>query len=390
MGALVGVKIEKLQNGLNRKSPTTDGHIGMILAITAEALIPVVNNTGKGLVLTSLSQAEGLGLTESACVNAGDNWYEQISEFFRLAPDGTLYIFNSNVVANVTAWLKSNTEIKGFVITSTTATLDATAIAMQLLVNNLALENRLIDYVIIGVEGYTTAFAFNPSERSEPAVSILVAASSGSSYPAVGAYAGMISVRMVNENVGSVDILKKPLHKRVTADYSLTDSILELWTEPKLTGGELISALTGNQLKLMDTQGIIFASTYEGYPGAFFSNSKTCISASSDYCFIENNRVWNKAARAIRMSLLPEVKGVVKKDPSTGFIKSTTVSRWTGIANKALEQMVIDDEISGFEVYINPSQIVNSTAPVKVTSKVVMDGIVHEFEVALGLTNSIN
>ncbi len=52
--------------------------------------------------------------------------------------------------------------------------------------------------------------------------------------------------------------------------------------------------------------------------------------------------------------------------------------------------MVANDEISGFNVYINPQQVVNSTQAVKIKASVVMDGIVHEFEVALGLTNSIN
>ena len=163
-----------------------------------------------------------------------------------------------------------------------------------------------------------------------------------------------------------------------------------MWLAPKLTDGVAIKTLTKAEIQTLQDYGYIFAASYEGYPGVFFTNSKTCITQASDYCFIENNRVWNKAARALRAALLPEVKGVVKKDPSTGFIKSTTVSRWTGIGNKALEQLVANDEISGFEVYIDPAQVVNSTQAVKVKAMVVADGIVHEFEVSLGLTNSIN
>jgi hypothetical protein len=170
----------------------------------------------------------------------------------------------------------------------------------------------------------------------------------------------------------------------------LTDSNLALWLDPQLTGGTKISTLTKAQIEELQDKGYIFAASYEGYPGVFFTGSKTCISVASDYAYIENNRVWNKGARALRTALLPEVKGIVKKDPATGFIRSTTVSRWTGIANKALEQMVGNDDISGFDVFIDPSQIVNSTDAVKVKASIVADGIVHEFEVALGLTNSIN
>jgi hypothetical protein len=211
-----------------------------------------------------------------------------------------------------------------------------------------------------------------------------------SNFACVGSFLGMIAARKVNENVGSVAIQNPPLEKRGQVDYPLTDINSGLWLDAKLTGGTTIASLTKAELQQLDTFGYIFAATYEGYPGVFFSNSKTCISEASDYCYIENNRVWNKEARALRASLLPEVKGVVKKNPTTGFIKSTTISRWTGIGNKALEQMVADDEISGFEVFINPNQVVNSSQPVKITAKVVADGIVHEFEVALGLTNSLN
>ena len=66
------------------------------------------------------------------------------------------------------------------------------------------------------------------------------------------------------------------------------------------------------------------------------------------------------------------------------------MSRWTGIGNKALEELVTADEISGFKLYIDNKQVVNGNAPVKVKAQIVADGIVHEFEIALGLTNSIN
>ena len=51
--------------------------------------------------------------------------------------------------------------------------------------------------------------------------------------------------------------------------------------------------------------------------------------------------------------------------------------------------MLTDDDISGFEVSIDHKQIVNSTEPVKVKALIVADGIVHEVEVAVGLTNNV-
>jgi hypothetical protein len=394
MAELAGVKIEKLQGGLGRKNPSTDSHVALIIKATGNAALDAtISNEGKGLILTSLSQAESLGLTLSASANGASPFYEHISEFFRLAPEGTLYLFNNKTVANLLTFIKENAAIKGFGIVDDfgVATQEATIIEYQTnIINALATENRLIDFGVIGWNNFGFDDAIDLTELDAPQISVLVVGSGTSNFAAVGAFLGMLAVRKVNENAGSVDIQNKPLEKRGTLDYTLTDKNKGLWVNPKLTGGATISSLTKAQLTDLEGKGYIYAASYEGYPGAFFTNSKTCISQASDYCFIENNRVWNKAARTLRIALLPEVKGVVKKNPTTGFIKSTTISRWTGIGNKALEQMVANDEISGFDVYISPQQVVNSTQPVKIKASVVMDGIVHEFEVALGLTNSIN
>lgn len=394
MGQLAGVKTEKLQGGLGRKSPSTDSHVALIIDLSGDApLDAIIANSGKGLVLTSLSQAEGLGLTAAASANGTTPFYEHISEFFRLAPEGTLYLYNVKAAANVVSFIKENSAIKGFAVVSDFGiiTQEVTAADYQAnVIDVLASENRLIDFGVLGWNDFAFADALDLTELTSPQISILVVGSGNSTFAAAGALLGMIAARKVNENVGSVNIQNKPLAKRGTEDYPLTDKNLGLWLEPKLTDGTTIKSLTKAQLITLEANGYIFAASYEGYPGVFFTNSKTAITQASDYCFIENNRVWNKAARALRMALLPEVKGVVKKDPSTGFIKNTTVTRWTGIGNKALEQLVANDEISGFEVFIDPAQVVSGTQPVKVKAKVVADGIVHEFEVALGLTNSIN
>lgn len=394
MAELAGVKIEKLQGGLGRTNPSTDAHHALIIKATGNtALDVIIYNSGKGLVLSSTSEAESLGLTASASANGASPFYEHISEFFRLAPEATLYLYNTTTPQNIVSFLKENKEIKGFAIADNFAPATQEVIISQYqtnVIDVLKSENRLIDFGIIGWNNFNIANAIDLTELASPQISVLVVGSGNSSFAAVGALLGMIAVRKVNENVGSVDIQNKPLEKRGTSDYTLTNKNKGLWTNPKLTGGVSMSLLSKAQLLSLESKGYICAASYEGYPGVFFTNSKTCISQASDYCFIENNRVWNKVARTLRIALLPEVKGVVKKNPTTGYIKSTTISRWTGIANKALEALMANNEISGFENYINPNQVVNSTQPVKIKSMVVMDGIVHEFEVALGLTNSIN
>ena len=52
--------------------------------------------------------------------------------------------------------------------------------------------------------------------------------------------------------------------------------------------------------------------------------------------------------------------------------------------------MVIAEELSGFDVYIDPMQYTDSDKPLKVKIQGVKDGVVHAFEVDLGYRQKIN
>lgn len=156
-----------------------------------------------------------------------------------------------------------------------------------------------------------------------------------------------------------------------------------------MSDGVLTETLSKVSLDTLDSKGYIYAVTYEGYSGVYFSSSPTAIERQSDYAFIENNRVWNKAARIIRNTLIPRIKSTFKKDPVTGYVKQSTVAYWTSLVNAALEQMMKADEISGYDFYINPKQYVDDQNPIVAKAQIVMDGIVHEFDIDLGLTNQL-
>lgn len=393
MARLSGVKTEKLQGGLNRLATGTDNHIAIVCgSIPVGAIATAINNAGKGVVITAPYDAEVLGINESFDANNNCKLYEDIVEFFDFAPTATLYLFNSIIKADLKTFINQNKEVKGYgfnVDFNSVAPNVVSAINEQkLIVNEFAAENRLIDFVVIGFDSLDD-YSEDLYSLTAPNVSVCVACSDASGIVRVGSALGMLAARKINENLGSVNIENKPLAKRGTQDYPLTDEVKNRWVEAYLPNGETVDSIDKTVLNAIISKGYIVAAAYEGYSGFFFENSYTCIDRESDFAFIENNRTWNKAARIIRATLMPEVKGRVKKDPETGFIASTTVGRWTGLVNKALEKMVVADEISGFDIYINEKQIVTETAPAKVKASIVADGIVHEFEVAVGLTNSI-
>lgn len=393
MAKQVGVSLEKLQGGLQRLAAGTDNHVGLVVSgLPVGDVATAVNNTGKGVKINSVFEAEELGINESFDSNNSLTLHDDIVDFFRLAPEASLYLFNDSTPANLKAFLTHNKEIKGFGVYIAYDSGDPNLVdeinANQTIVNELFAVNRLIDFGVIGANDLDD-FSEDLRALNAPNISVLVACKANDGITALGAALGMLAVRQVNENMASVDILKKPRLKRGTEDYTLTDEILDQWVEAYISDGTDIEDLATPTFNSIKGNGYITVAGYEGYAGYFIENSYTCVAETSDFAFIENNRTWNKAARIIRAALLPRVKGIVKKDLSTGFIASTTASSWKTVVDKRLEQMVIDNEISGFETIIDHKQVVNNTQPCKVKASIVADGIVHEFEVAVGLTNNI-
>lgn len=393
MAQLSGVNIEKLQGGLERQALGTDNHVAMVFTGMANTdLHDDVNNGGKGIKIRSVYDAEQLGFNESFDANESLNYHDQIVEFYRLAPEATLYLFSTDTVADITGFLNANKDIKGYAIdfigVETTKELEATDLGEhQTVISGLASENRLIDFGIVCVSNMVPDIDLFALEC--PNVSVSLGCEKENGLASIGSVLGMLAVRKVSENLGSVDIEQKPLNSRGGSDYPLTNGSLGRWIDSFLPDGTSVSSMQKTQLLALIQKGYIVAAGYEGYPGFFFENSYAAIEQTSDFAFIENNRVWNKAARIIRETLLPRVKSKVKKDPTTGFIASTTVSYWQTLLEKNLNRMLIEDDCSGFEVSIDHKQVVNSTQPVKVKALIVADGIVHEFEVAVGLTNNI-
>ncbi len=410
MAQLTGVAVHRLEGGLGLKNPASDGTVALIASLPSLSGLQVKNYEAKKLL--QLSDAEKLGINAAYDANQHTLVHHHLSEIFRLAPEAVVYLIPaeknkklSAVLPQLLPAIRANQDIKGFGctgFTDTDAELKALAQKVQTdLINKLGDENRLIDFVLLEGKAATTPVSVTnlPDLRNlaAPQVSVVfgqdpaVAALDNkyTTYAAVGSALGMLAVRKVNENISSIRIQQPPSDSRTRSDYPLTDTAKGKWLSASLSDGTPMQNLSKKDLNTLTDKGYIYAASYEGYGGIFFSHSPTCVEKKSDYGFIENNRTWNKAARLVRQTLLPEVKGVIKKDPKTGFIKSTTISYWQGLLNRALEQMIINDEISGFKAFIDPKQVLSADDPVKVNVQIVKDGIAYEFVVDLGYTQKI-
>lgn len=404
MGNLEGININKIDGGNGRLSAT---NARIFLMVGAMALGTSTLTANESVKLIQTKDIEGYGVNESFDANNKVLIHHHVSEVFRLAPEATLHFLpvaadatHADVIPTILQTLKLNPEIKGigFVGFADQNLTSVAALVEPLqndLVNAAKTDGILIDSVFVEA-GSAGALVFNtyPDFTTKSADNISVISGQDSdiaalepeyaNYSAIGSALGMLAVRKVSENIGSTDIINRPDDKKTEDFYSLTDTATGRYVKASLSTGEKIEELSAVQLKSLSNRGYIFIGSYVGAAGMYFSGSETCTAKTSKYSTIENNSVWNAAARLIREALAPYIKGKVKKDTSTGYIRSTTISHWERVATKAcIERLEGENEISGGSIYIDPKQAPNADTPIKISVTIESDEIAHTFDVDL-------
>lgn len=403
-----GVIINKVRGGLVRATDTTDRTILLVCGGTAnEGLADY-----KPVKLNSLQALEQLEWTDQTDTDNKELLYYHTSEVFRLSPERELWVMVVPKTKKVSELAVEKQFLAGLRVIDGVNTIGIAGVAadesfptainaMQQMVNTLREDHLYIDAVILeGLGTYVAEISSADDLRAKDAenISVVIAQDKDvaeadeafNNYAAVGTALGMLSVRYVHENMGSVDIENHPRTAKGIPDYSMTDKLSGRWVRPALSNGTLMSAVSRADQKTLNDKGYIYASSFLGYAGVFFSNSHTCVGKTTDYAYIEYNAVWNKAAKIIRNTMIPRIRGKIDADPQTGYISSETIAYWSALLKQGLETMVNADDIADFDVYIDPAQMAVSDMPVKVQVKLVANGIVHEFEVDLGFTNKLD
>ncbi len=401
-----GVQIIKGEGGLGRREPSDDAVMGLIISSDREPDLQYEQIA----TFNSLKDAENYNITFT---EYPEIWYH-ISEFFRLCPNGTLVYMTVELksysdIANqhFEDFVKSKEgkKVKSVGVLSFKTSswsngieldLQAGISAFQQKVDVLRLENIFVDSVVLGAVMQLPISPSLPDLSGElaPNISVVIAEDNlwrglvGRRCPAVGTVLGSIAVRKVCESIGSVDIISKPESKLGKPNYSLVDDVQERWVQLGISDNNTYSLTTADKL-ILTAKKYIYEGSYEGYPGVYFNDSPTCTSLSSDYAYIENNRVINKASRIVVNILTPFINSTVDIDPNTGYINYTTIASWEQAVNNAIGNMLKDEEISGFTFSIDPKQNVLSGASIETYLAIVPKGIAREINATISFSNPL-
>lgn len=159
---------------------------------------------------------------------------------------------------------------------------------------------------------------------------------------------------------------------------------------PALFNGNQIRNIATSDLEVLNGNRYIFPVIHAGDADNYFNDSHTLDVDSSDYAYIENVRTIDKACRGIRGKLLPFLNSPLKVDPGTGKLDTPTVAFLETTAGEALEEMEKAGETSGYKVEIDPDQNVISTGNVEIIIKKVPVGVMRKVRVKIGFASSLS
>lgn len=195
----------------------------------------------------------------------------------------------------------------------------------------------------------------------------------------LGSQLGMVSLRKVSDSIAQTNAPGLP-------SGNLSNGT-ELET-PAFCNGQLVSALSANALEALNTKRYVFLKKFTGYSGTYFNDSHCAIAQTSDYAYMENNRTICKAERILYVAYLPYLNSPIQFN-SNGTLADTTIAAFEGVGNTSLDQMVRDGELSAKSVTINPLQNVLSTSTLIIAVVLVINGVARNIVIPIGFKPSI-
>lgn len=195
----------------------------------------------------------------------------------------------------------------------------------------------------------------------------------------LGAALGATSKAKVHENIGHVE------------KFNMAgDNELEV---PAFADGTLLSTMTDFAINAVDVKGYIFIKRYPvdanlGY-GTYFNDNHCCVTLTSDYAYLNDNRVMDKAIRSVYARILPQINGPVKVDPVSGKLDPAIISYIENMGNQALEQMESAGELSGYKTVIDPDQNLLQNSRLQVSIVNVPIGVSRNIDINISFSTKL-
>lgn len=396
----MGLTFQTINGGIGRRVPSADAVGGLICNGIASGSVVL----GTSYRLNSLQDAIDLGIDQAYDDDNDLLVYEHVKEVFRLQPNATLWIMvvaQSVTFANMVDPTQVNNALK--LINDSAGTIRELAVAYnpstpgtvaaltaaipkaKLLVDQCFQDQRPICVYLEG-KYYDPASSFDFRAMNARGVAITVGQSDsvynnsavGAGYAAVGTMLGAVLLAKVNESVAWVE------------KFNLLGDNLQRVR----INGVLVSNVSSGTLSTIETHGFNYMMNYSDFSGIYFNNNATGDVLTSDYAYIAECRVMNKAMRIIRQAVLPSLNAPVAVDTTSGQLSPVFVAALQTKCNTAIQEMFNNQEVSGPDpksstppVTIDPNQDVLATGNIDIALTLVPTGTARSLTVKMQFSN---
>lgn len=395
--ALLGTKLAAAINaGTVNHGYTASSSTGTVTIVAPKSLGIFLNSgtpitvTASGTIAGTLTQFTG-GVASLQAI-----WHYHISEFFRIAPAGYLYIgffpvpttYDFTDVTTMQNFAVGAIRQIGVFKGANYATADITALHAICLANETIHKPLSALYAadlvsvtdISALADLATLTAFKVSDiisQDGGSLGLFLFRTTGKSITNLGAELGTVALSKVSESIAWVG--------RFNISNGTECEVLAFANGVLYSDATVTDAL----LDYLNNRRHIFLRKFVGLSGSFFNDSHTAIVASSDYAYIENNRVIDKAIRGIYTTLLPSLNSPIQLN-ADGTIADTTIAYLESQAGVSLDEMVRLQELGAFQVDVNPLQNVLATSKIIISVILVINGVARRIEVPIGYRTSIS
>lgn len=392
------VKFIKGQGGLVRPLAGKDHYTGLVFYAMPLTPRPAEWVYGTPQQIFSLADLEAKNITSSTV--GFQTLHYQVSEFFRINPGASLWVVLQALTTNgetppvtlapdyaeVTALLQTQPDIRQIGVQLNMEFDSGMVTALQAIAAESELAHKPVQLFLQPKWGVIDIGTLTDLRTlTAPKVSVCIAEDTttrieelrlaGYNPGCIGTVLGLVSKAQVNECIGWV------------GKFDISGAA-GIWDIPALGDGVKIKTLTDTQIDTLNSKGYLVAVKRVGLSGTWFYDSPTCVTETSDYAYIENNRTIDKAIRGMYTYLLPEINSPVMVS-ADGKLTPDYVKYLESVAGRALTEMERNAELSAWKVMIDPAQNVLSTSKLMVSVVLVPVGVSRVIEVTIGFGLSV-
>lgn len=187
----------------------------------------------------------------------------------------------------------------------------------------------------------------------------------------LGAFMGLVSRAKVSESVAWVERFNMFDDEFLRSELGIGD--INVDEEGNIKSTNALEGISSPVLNEIARKGYNFPTKYAGLTnGIYASDDATC--DDGDFYSIVNNRTIHKVRRGVRIALLPKLHSPVLVNGADGTLTPTKITEIRNDVKDVLESMVVAEEISGYDIYIDPKQQVLKTDTLEIQISIVPVG----------------